>query len=176
MGRILPFPRRFLPKYPEAASALDPAECLLLAALRWWLAAIRQAKDPLVWLRQTMAAAGAPDAAHSVDQLMRVVARTARRQVEIGCPCCLGLSRDERRLLHAASLAQAGETARAEEVLRAGMLSAVGAEFALGPLEGLGELLASAGFIFPRRSVPEDLDLFGGDLEAWAPPIPMLLH
>ncbi len=59
-----------------------------------------------------MTHAGVPDVALSVDYLMRVVARTARWQLDVRCPC---LSRDERRLLQAAALAQAGEPSASKE-------------------------------------------------------------
>lgn len=106
---------------------------------------------------------------------MRVIARTARRQIDVGCPRCSHLTRDECRLLHAASLAQSGETVRAEATLRAGMLSASGAEFALGPLEGLGDLFAGAGLVLRRRSLPDELESSGGNVAAWMP-IPATLH
>jgi hypothetical protein len=96
----------------------------------------RQGEDPLPNLCEIMRAADAHDAAFSVDQLMAVVARTARRPVAIHCPRCPYLSIDEKHLLHAANLPQSGKSELAERAL----LSAHGAEFALGPLEGLGEL------------------------------------
>jgi hypothetical protein len=123
MGRIMPFAPRFLPEYPTATEALDPAGSVLLLGLRWWGADMKQGHDPLVRLRQATDIAGAPDAAYSVDYLMGVVLRTARRPIQIGCPRCPRLSRDEQRLIHAAGLAQAGETSQAEGALRAGMLS-----------------------------------------------------
>lgn len=174
----------YVPPDPAAPSAhpattrdLDPAESVFLLALRWWVADLKQGRDPLARLRQGMTLAGAPDAAYAVDQLMRVLARTARRPIAVGCPRCPGLSRDERRLLHAASLAQAGETARAADTLRAGMISPPGAGFAIGPLEGLVELFAGADLVFRRRAPPPaEGHLAGGMIEAWMPSIPTLLH
>jgi hypothetical protein len=60
-------------------------------------------------------------------------------------------------LLHAASLAQAGETPRAERALRHALLSAQGAEFAIGPLEGLATLFTEASLRL-RRRVPRHSD------------------
>jgi hypothetical protein len=176
MGRILPFAPRFLPESPTGTEALDPAGSVFLLGLRWWVADMKQGHDPLVRLRQTMDIAGAPDAAYSVDYLMGVVLRTARRPIQIGCPRCPRLSRDERRLIHAASLAQAGETSQAEGALRAGMLSPSGAEFALGPLEGLGELMANAGLVFRRHAPPNEREPHSSEIEVWMPPVPTLLH
>ena len=175
MGRILPFAARVLRAYPTAVEALDPAEGMLLLGLRLWAAEARRAEDPMPRLRQVMAMAGAPDAAASVDALMRVVAPTARRPVELGCPRCPHLAPDEQRLLHVARLAQDGETRLAEEALRAGMLSGVGAEFAIGPLEGIGEIFAQAGLGLRPRSVVEPADLAGGGVTPWMP-LPATLH
>ena len=87
---------------------------------------------------------------------MAVIARTARRPVAIHCPRCPHLSRDETSVLYAASLVQAGERRTAERALRTALLSAPGAEFALGPLEGLGELFTQARLLFRRRQVPAE--------------------
>jgi hypothetical protein len=64
---------------------------------------------------------------------MSVVARSARQPIAIHCPRCPHVSDDEKTLLHAASLAQAGDAQRVEKALRTALLSAQGAEFALGP-------------------------------------------
>ncbi|MCB4825382.1 hypothetical protein [Roseicella aerolata] len=172
MGQVLPLTLH-LHEYPTATAALGAAESVFLDALRCWVAGMRQGSDPLVQLREHMTRAGVPDAANSVDYLMQVIARTARWQVDIRCAQCPYLSRDERRLLHAAALAQAGEVGRAEEVLRAGMLSTLGAEFAIGPLEGLGELLIGAGLVFPRRAPEVGRHPADAVFEAWAPTLPV---
>jgi hypothetical protein len=178
MGRILPFPVRHLPSYPDETKALATAESVFLIALRCWVADRRQGTDPLPRLREGMADAEVHDAAaSSVDHMMRVIARTAWRRVEIGCPRCPNLTLDEQSLLHAASLAQAGETGRAEGCLHAAMLSRQGAEFVMGPLEGLGEIFHDADLLFPRRSLPAIDEATGAAVEAWVPPYPPLrLH
>ena len=167
MGKVLPFIPRRLAEYPWTTDALDPAECVLLVAIRWWVADIKEGNDPHPRLRRGMEIAGAPDAAYSVDHFMRVLARTARRQIDVFCPHCPRLSRDEQCLLHAASLLQTNEAPRAEAALRADMLTGEGAEFAVGPLEGLGELFAEADLRFRRRAPPADADVAG--IEAWVP-------
>jgi len=165
MGQVIPL--AVTPHdYPATAAALDAAERVLLVAIRWWVAAFRRADDPLPQLCADMAAAGVDDAALSVDGLMSVLARTARRTIDIHCPRCPGLSEDEQRLLQVASLAQAGDVERAERVLRAALLTAQGAELALVPIEGLGHVFAMAGLFFRRRRPPQDRC----DIESWAPP------
>lgn len=162
MGQVIQLPPSRTPS-PDTTAALDSAEATLLLALRWWVADRRQGVDPLPRLCQAMTAAGATDAAFSVDQLMGVVARTARRQVELRCPRCPRLAEDERTLLYAAGAAQGGESALAERVLRTTLLSAAGAEFALGPLVGLGELFAQVRLFFTRRASAPPAP------EAWSP-------
>jgi hypothetical protein len=68
-----------------------------------------------------------------------VIARTGRQPIAIHCPRCPHVSDDERLLLHAASLTQAGHSHMAEKALCAALLSAQGAEFVnsrLAPCKG----------------------------------------
>jgi hypothetical protein len=143
---------------PQAMAELWPSESLVLAGLRDWLEFMRQGEDPLPRLRRLLAGPGIPDAALSIDHLLRVIARTARWQVDIRHARCPYLSRDEQRLLCAAAEAQAGLSARARATLQAGLLPRQGAEFALGSLEGLGKLMRSAGLILPRRFAGQGVD------------------
>lgn len=167
MGRIMPFAPRVLRGYPAAADALDEPEAVLLRCLRSWVADVRQGTNPLPRLRDAMA--GMADAAASLDMLMRVIARTAYRPVEIGCERCPRVAADEQRLLHATRLAQGREAWLAEEALRAGLLSDTGAEFALGPLQGLGEIFLEAGLRLRPRSLVEPADPAAASLSAWLP-------
>lgn len=153
MAQLIRFPVPPIP-YPHRSTDLDTAEYALLIAVRWWVANHRNGTDPLPRLCQALGVAGVRDAAFSVDQLMSIVARTARHPIAIHCPCCPGLSADEMCLLHAAGIAQAGNEQLAEKALRTALLSAQGAEFALGPLEGLGELFAEARLFLRKRSAP----------------------
>ena len=161
MGQVirLPVPR---PPGPSGTAVLDSAEATLLLGLRWWVADWRQGADPLPRLCRAMEIAGAPDAAFSLDRLMGVVARTARRAIGVHRPRCPLVAEDEAILLEAACHAQAGDSALAERVLCRALLSAAGAACALDPLEGLGDLFAQVRLLFTRRpaaAVPE----------AWAP-------
>ena len=167
MGQVIRLP--VPPPYPDCSGDLDPAECVLLIALRWWVADHRCGTDPLPRLCQALDSAGAHDAAFPVDRLMVVVARNARRPIVMHCARCRRMSDDEKRLLHAASLAQAGDGPRAGKALRIALLSAQGAEFALGPLGDLGELFAAARLLFRRRSPPASVDATAQIVEPWFP-------
>ena len=138
-----------------AYPATTDAESVFLLAVRWWVEDYRQGADPIPRLCETMRTAGAHDAAFAVDQLVAVVAHTVRQPISIHCPRCPHVSRDEAHLLHATSLVQAGESRMAERALRTALLSASGAEFALGPLQGLGELFTEARLFFRKRHVEE---------------------
>ena len=93
----------------------------------------------------------------TLDAVMDVSARMARRMIDVRRPRGANLSRDERHPLQAASRAQPGDDELAERVLRTALLTAQGAEFALGPWEGFADILAVAGqFLRRRRSPPQD--------------------
>ena len=141
--------------YPATTDALDTAESVLLLAVRWWVEDYRQGADPSLVCARQCVRPGAHDAAFAVDQLVAVVARTARQPISIHCPRCPHVSRDETHLLHAASLVQAGESRMAERTLRTALLSAAGAEFVLGPLQGLGDLFTEARLHFRKRHAEE---------------------
>lgn len=99
MGQIIRLP--VAPAgYPETSADLDPAECVLLVAIRWWVDAWLHDDDPMPRLHQGLEAAGTRDAAFSIDALMRIVARTVRQPITFYCPRCPHLSGDEKRLPH----------------------------------------------------------------------------
>jgi len=102
---------------------------------------------------------------------MAIIARTVRQPIAIHCPRCPHVSDDERHLLHAASLTQAGN-GLAEKALCIALLSAQSAAFALGPLQGLGELFAEAGFFFRRRRSPAMEPTPATAVEPWSPSVP----
>ncbi len=169
MGQVIAFP---VPptSYPDRAADLDHAECVLLIAIRSWVDCYKLGEDPIPRLCQGLEIAGAPDAAFSIDGLMTVVARSVVRPVEIHCLRCPQLSDDEKNLLRAASLAQADDGELAEKVLRTCLLSAQGAEFAIGPLEGLAELFAQARLFLCRRRLPAEHPAADDTRESWSPP------
>jgi hypothetical protein len=156
--------------YPGTIRSLGNAERTFVHAVRGWVAGHRQGGDPLPHLCKLMRSAGVSDAAFYVDRLIAVIARTARRTVAIRCQHCPYLSDDESCLLRAASLAQAGKSALAKAVLRNTLLSLRGAEFAVGPLEDLGQLFAEARLIFCPLPVPGVDSPSTDAVEAWLPP------
>ena len=153
MGQIIRLPVAFT-EYPDSSDTLDPAERVLLVAIRCWVEAYRQDEDPMPRLCHGLDSAGSGDAAFCIDNLMTIIARGVAQPITIHCPSCRLLSDDEKRLLHAASLAQAGQGHLAEQALRTALLSAQSAECALDPLQSLAALLAEAGMFFRRRKAP----------------------
>lgn len=176
MGQIFYLPVR-PPRYPDRAADMDTAECVLLVALRWWVADRKAGNDPLPRLCEGLAKAGASDVAFSVDRLMEAVARNARQPVAIHCPRCPMLSDDEKHLLHAASLAQIGDRVLAERSLSMTLVTDQGAECAVCFLEELGELFAEAGLFLQRRSPPAAGALASRVTEPWVPVVlPETIH
>jgi len=151
MGQILLFPTASL-AYPARTEELDDDEAVLLLAIRWWVAAVRRDEDPATYLELGLARAGVLEAAPHVEAMMRAIAHSARRQVEVHCPRCPTLSADEAQLLEAVSLTQAGENERAEQALALVLRSAPGADFVLEPLEAISALFAAAGRLLRRRA------------------------
>lgn len=176
MGHIMPFVPRVLRGYPASADALEPPELILLSSVRRWVAAVRRAADPAPILSQAMAANGVTAAAMSIDMFMNIVARTAWRPVEVRCPYCMRVAADEQVMLHAARFAQGRDIRMAEETLRAGLLSPVGASFAMGPLKGLGRIFAVAGLLLPSRSLSASVNAPVEGVEPWLPDVPGILH
>lgn len=177
MTRILPFTPRILRTYPACADGLEAAESLFLLGLRGWIVEMRAPRAPIPVLARILAGAGvAEDAAASLDHLMRVVARTALRPIDLHLPHCRALSADEQRLLYAARCAQCGEAELAEAALRGRLLSAAGASFALGPLEGLGEIFAAAGLVFRPRLLSEPDGPAAEAHAPWPAPPRMVRH
>jgi hypothetical protein len=152
MGQIVQFIRS--KPYPETTDALQTGESVFLIAIRWWVAAFKDGKNPTDRLFHGLLTAGALDALVPLDALMDVVARSARRCISVNCPRCPDISDDEMHLLHAAGLSQAGKSILAERVLRTTLLSAQGAEFVVGPLLEIGTSFAGAGLFFCRHRAP----------------------
>jgi hypothetical protein len=160
--------------YPSTTEDLNKAESVFLLAVRWWVTGFKAGEDPTPNIEQGLLVAGAPDAVFAIDALMDIVARTARRSIEIHCPRCSNVSVDEQHLLHAASLMQAERGVLAERALRTALLSAQGAEFALGPLLDLGELFATVSLPFRRRRPPMEDTPPEEAVEIWYPPLARL--
>ncbi len=153
MGQVIQFQLSVDP-YPEHRSGLDDPEAVLLIGLRWWAEDTSRQRDPLPRLREGMGIAGLPDSAMAIDAFMTIAGRSTYPALEVHGPRCDCLSQDEKHLLHAASLAQAGHDVLAERVLRTALLTAQGADMALGPLLAIGQLFSSARLFFRCRASP----------------------
>jgi hypothetical protein len=168
MGQVIAFPFQPVP-YNNLTADLGSADRVLLAAIRTWVDASRDNVDPVPPLRQGLDAIGAHDAAFSIHAIMTAIARAVRRPVAIHHPRCPNLSGDEQRLLHAASLTQAGDRERAEKVLSATLLSTDSVAFVMGPLDGLGRLFAQARLFLSRRSPSNQDPMPDDDSLPWSP-------
>ncbi len=168
MGQLIAFPSPPTP-YPDLAADLDKGETILLLAIRWWGKSFREGEDPIPCLLQGLETAGTADAAFSIDGVMSIVARIARRPVDIRCPRCPRLSGDEKHLLRAVCLAQNGNRDMAEKALRTTLLSPQAAEFALGSLEGLAEIFAKAQLFLSPRRLSGDNQAMDDSRESWSP-------
>lgn len=157
--------------YPETTDGLEAGESVFLIAIRWWVAAFKEDKNPTDHLFHGLLTAGVLDALVPLDALMDIVARTARRCIGIHCRRCPDVAEDEMHLLHAGSLSQAGKSMLAERALRATLLSAQGAEFVVGPLLEIGTLFAGAGLFFRRRRAPVPAIAPEGDTERGYSPL-----
>ncbi|TDH60819.1 hypothetical protein E2C06_20190 [Dankookia rubra] len=169
MGRAARIAPRNLYGYPDMVEKLEWAEAVLLCGLREWVGDLRRNADPMPRLHVRMTHAGVPLAAASLDMFLRIVARTADRPLGIGCPHCPWLATDEQQLLHIAWLVQDHQTRLAGGVLRSGLLSEIGAEFALGPLRGMGELFLAAGLAFTPRRLVGPSNVVGAGSMSWPP-------
>lgn len=140
---------------PGSVRDLGKPDALLLLAIRWWVEERLAGRAALPRLRDAMARAGVADAAHSVDALMDIILRTARRKIATHVPRCAVVSVDELSLLRAAALVQAGWAEEARARL-ADLMAPAGARFAMGPLAGLGQIFASARLVLgvPRLIAP----------------------
>ncbi|MCK8785171.1 hypothetical protein M0638_12330 [Roseomonas sp. NAR14] len=145
------------PDYPSATACLDPAERLLLHAIRLWVAARQREAEPVSLVREAFEAAGLRQgAAAALDGWLQIVRRTALRPLNVGCPRCTMVTEDETWMLAAAAASQRGAAPAALRALRRCM-SRPGADFAIGPVDGLAELFAEAGLPFRWRRLPDGL-------------------
>jgi hypothetical protein len=152
--------------YADDVARLDPAERVLPIARRWWVADRHRGDDRLPRLYQALNVAGVRDGGLPADQLIRVVVPSARRLIDIGCSPCSHLFDDEKQVLNATSLRQTGKSDVTQRALRTALLSAHGAEFALGPLE----LFARAKRFLCRHAQPQMNQKRVIAVEPWLPP------
>jgi hypothetical protein len=158
----------------RACRRRPPAECILLTAIR---RRVDSYEDPMPGLCQGLETAGTCDAAFSIDTLMATIARTVQQRITIHCPRCPHLSDDERHLLHAASLAQAGDGHLAEKALRSALSRRKAPNSRSVPCGDWGELFAEAGLFFRRRRPPVTDEASSAAVKPWLPStLPATIH
>jgi hypothetical protein len=154
MGQIITFPHQPTP-YPDHAADLDMVKCVPPIAMRSRTDPHEAGEDPIPGLFSAPDTADAPDAAFSIDGLMMAAAQDATRQGDVRCVPCPRMPLDETLVLSSSDLARAGESRFAERALRTTLLSAQGADCAIGPLECPGALFIRARLYLARRRSPD---------------------
>lgn len=147
---LLPRPQ---PVYPSdlPIAELRTAELVPVACTRLWVMALRQpdAGHPS-WQGGLEAAGIARLGAPALDALLRIVATTAQRSLDVRCMRCAHLGADEAALLQMLSLLQSRRQEPAWAIL-AHWLPRAAARLALGPAEGFARALAAGGLDLPLR-------------------------
>lgn len=160
MTQIRPLAR--LPAHPAARpgddlAALGFPQQFLVWSVRAWVDGHKTGVGRAHLLREAYALAGATEGWLLVEELMTVIAVSARRALDIRCLACRQIGEDEAALLDAVGSLQAGEAAKAQAVL-AGWLAPSGARVAFGVLDRLAASLAGARLRLPppeRPRVPD---------------------
>lgn len=122
---------------------LRQPERLILWAMRVWVVGARERICVDAVLRGSFTRAGAPGALAVLDNMMAQIAGGAARKVDISCVCHEQVSGDERRLLDAIALFQAGDTLETPLLLRSFLTPAAAASTA-GLIERLAAILSGA--------------------------------
>ena len=141
------------PTYPAnmPVDALRVAELVLVTTLRLFVAVEWQRPGPAPDWRGGLQAAGiAPAGADSFLALCRFLAVAARRPLDLRCPHCATLGRDEILLLRLISLLQHGRHADAQAILQ-DWLPPTGARMAMLPAQGLATAFRKAGLVVLLR-------------------------
>lgn len=151
MASMRPAAPAILPDMPFAA--LSPSARLALWGLRYWVTCARQGRCPALLMRDVYRSAGVPDAALSIEQMMRIFHVAARRAPAVGCPACTRITDDEAQLLVALARLQQRDGVAAEPLL-APWLPPRAAELAAPAMEGLALLLRQGGFLLAAEASP----------------------
>lgn len=151
MASMRPVAPTIVPDMPFAA--LSPSARLALWGVRYWATCARQGRCPALLMRDVYRSAGVPDAAASIDQMMRVFHVAARRTPAVGCPACTRITDDEAQLLVALARLQQRDGVAAEPLL-APWLPPRAAELAAPAMEGLALLLRQGGFLLTSDTAP----------------------
>jgi hypothetical protein len=130
---------------------LQTSELFVVMSLRLWVSAYLDPTGAGGNWRSGFDAAGLDDAGRDAfDALLRTVAATALRALDVRCPRCRELGEDEGRLLQLLSLLQRGRRSGAAAILADWMPSAA-ARLALISAHGFATSLRDRGLNIPLR-------------------------
>lgn len=133
--------------------ALSFPQQFVVWSLRAWIDGHRSGVGRAHLLREAYELAGAAEGWLLVEELMTVIAVSARRALGMRCLKCRELGEDEAALLEAVGSLQAGEGAKAQAML-ADWLPPSGARLAFVLLERLAASLAAARLRLPAPERP----------------------
>jgi hypothetical protein len=134
-------------------TALTFPQQFVVWSVRVWVDGHRTGVGRAHLLREAYALAGAAEGWLLVEELMTVIAVSARRALDMRCPTCRQIGEDEAAFLDAVASLQAGESAKAIAVL-ADWLPPSGARIAFGVVERLAAILAKARLCLPAPERP----------------------
>jgi hypothetical protein len=133
---------------------LNTGELLVVASLRLYAMPFRDpSRDHPDWRAGFVAAGIGPIAVPAFGALFRIVSRTNLYPLDIGCPHCRDLRRDEAKLLRLIALHHHGRQPEAATILREWLPSSA-ARMAAMPALGLAFALERGGMVLPLRETP----------------------
>ena len=136
-----------------AREDLSATECLLVWAMRVWVAHHRAGAVPCRGYSYAFIRVGLPDAPLLLHRLMQVVAAHARRGIDVRCIGCPRVSPDEGRLLSALAAAQRGDLAAGQAPLR-DLMDASAVNWAHAVLATLAAQMTAPEHRLPQRAGP----------------------
>jgi hypothetical protein len=130
---------------------LGTAELLVVASLRLWALPFKYPRESHPDWRAGFCAAGIEDeGAPAFDILFRIVLQSAKRPLDVRCPCCAQLGKDEAWLLQLASLLQRERLEEAAGVL-AEWLPPAALRMAMLPAKSFADALSAGRLRIPLR-------------------------
>ncbi len=144
---------------PAELSDLPFGEQLMLWAIRLWVQAYTKRVNVEPILRHGFKLAGAPTAQHALDDLMCVIATSAKTHVDIGCVKCTMLSDDEHRLLACIAASQQDDRGQETDRMLECWLPPAAVRCARGPVLALAKVLKERGLMLRRRSASVETGL-----------------
>ena len=130
---------------------LIPAEMVLVAGFRTWVATLNKGEAPLAELEACFAKCGLDDGAGSLDCILYNLSVAATRKIDVRCRKCPTISPDEARLLHGVGWLQHGRSAPGLGIL-ASWLPPAAVRMSFPALRGLANGFSRAGLRLPVRN------------------------